>query len=74
MPRILMGCRLESVVDLRCLDDLEEEMTRPETQRRGNPTTQKGRYISGGFTVIQALGKGASSVVFWSITKANKRF
>lgn len=61
-----VGCRLESVVDfLRCLDDLEEEMTRPETQRRGNPTdAKKGDTFSGGFTVIQALGKGASSVVF----------
>ncbi|UTW11960.1 protein kinase domain-containing protein [Marinobacterium rhizophilum] len=61
-----VGSRLESVTEfLRCLDELEDEISQPDTLRSSNPTeARKGDTFLGGFTVIRPLGKGASSVVF----------
>ncbi|WP_444941915.1 BREX system serine/threonine kinase PglW [Microbulbifer sp. ZKSA004] len=61
-----LSCRLESVDDvIDCLDEIEEEITRPETQRNSDPTEAlKGDTFEGGITVKKRLGKGASSVVF----------
>ncbi|UZE96938.1 BREX system serine/threonine kinase PglW [Alkalimarinus alittae] len=61
-----LSSRLESVDELiDCLDDIEEEITRPDTQRTANPTEAiKGDTFDGGITVKKRLGKGACSVAF----------
>jgi len=61
-----VASRLESVTDfLRYLDELDEEISQPDTLRSSNPTeARKGDTFPGGFTVVRPLGKGACSVVF----------
>jgi len=61
-----LSSRLESVDEvIACLDEIEEEITRPETQRNSDPTeAMKGDTFEGGITVKKRLGKGACSVVF----------
>jgi len=61
-----LSSRFESVDDvITCLDEIEEEITRPDTQRNSNPTeAMKGDTFEGGITVKKRLGKGACSVVF----------
>lgn len=61
-----VGCRLESVADfLEGLDDLEDEITRPDDWRSDKPIeAKKGDRFAGGYEVIKTLGKGACSVVF----------
>ncbi len=58
--------RLDSVEEvIVCLDEIEEEITRPDTQRNSDPTEAlKGDTFEGGITVKKRLGKGACSVVF----------
>ncbi len=58
--------RLGSVDEfITCLDEIEEEITRPDTQRNSDPTeATKGDTFEGGITVKKRLGKGACSVVF----------
>lgn len=60
-----LSSRLESVDEfIACLDDIEEEITRPDTQRNSDPTeAMKGDTFEGGITVKKRLGKGACSVV-----------
>ena len=61
-----LSSRLESVDEvIACLDEIEEEITRPDTQRNSDPTeAMKGDTFEGGITVKKRLGKGACSVVF----------
>ena len=58
--------RLDSVEEfMECLDGIEDELTRPETQRTSNPIeAREGDTFEGGITVKKRLGKGACSVVF----------
>ncbi|WP_412851560.1 BREX system serine/threonine kinase PglW [Ectothiorhodospira shaposhnikovii] len=58
--------RMDSVDDfLQCLDALEDDLTRPDTQRVHAPTeAREGESFAGGITIRQRLGRGASSVVF----------
>ncbi|MCP5011171.1 MAG: BREX system serine/threonine kinase PglW, partial [Aestuariibacter sp.] len=58
--------RLDSVEEvIVCLDEIEDEITRPDTQRNSDPTEAlKGDTFEGGITVKKRLGKGACSVVF----------
>lgn len=58
--------RMDSVDEfMEYLDLLEEEITRPDTELVNNPTeARKGDTFEGGITVLERLGRGASSVVF----------
>lgn len=60
-----VGSRLESVSEfIKRLDDLEDEVSQPNTLRTNPTEARKGDLLPGGFQVIQPLGKGACSVVF----------
>lgn len=60
-----VGSRLESVSEfIKRLDDLEDEVSQPNTLRTNPTEARKGDFLPGGFQVIQPLGKGACSVVF----------
>ncbi|NRB41362.1 MAG: BREX system serine/threonine kinase PglW [Pseudomonadales bacterium] len=69
------GSRLISVEEfLEYLDEIEEEITRPDTQRTDDPTqAQKDDTFEGGITVKKRLGKGACSVVFLVEHKGRER-
>lgn len=58
--------RLDSIdMMLDCLDDVEEELTRPDSQRVKEPTEAKeGDIFEGGIKVKKRLGKGACSIAF----------
>lgn len=60
-----VGSRLESVSEfIKRLDDLEDEVSQPNTLRTNPTEARRGDLLPGGFQVIQPLGKGACSVVF----------
>ena len=61
-----LSSRMDSVDEfLVCLDALETELTRPDSERVHSPTeAREGDTFEGGVTVKKRLGKGASSVVF----------
>ena len=60
-----VGSRLESVGEfIKRLDDLEDEVSQPNTLRSNPTEARKGDDLPGGLKVIQSLGKGACSVVF----------
>lgn len=56
--------RIDSVSDfLTYLDEVENELTKPEHEYAGDPTrAQIGDVLPGGFKVVRRLGQGASSV------------
>ena len=61
-----LGSRMDSVNEfIEYLDNIEDELTRPDSLRTDNPTeAREGDTFEGGITVKKRLGKGASSVVF----------
>ena len=60
-----VGSRLESVSEfIKRLDDLEDEVSQPNTLRTNPTEARKGDFLPGGLQVVQPLGKGACSVVF----------
>jgi serine/threonine protein kinase len=61
-----LGQRTDSVEEfLLRLDEVEEEITRPDNLRQSNPTEAlPGDLLEGGIKIKQRLGRGASSVAF----------
>ncbi len=61
-----LNSRVDSVDEfIDCINDVEDELTRPESQRSANPTEARtDETFEGGITVIKRLGKGACSVAF----------
>ncbi len=61
-----LGKRLDTLEEfIECLDNIEDELTRPDSQRTDNPTeAREGDTFDGGITIKKRLGKGACSVVF----------
>jgi hypothetical protein len=57
------------------LDLIEEELTRPDDEERGNPLdANKGDRLAGGFLVEKRLGSGAVSVVYLVTLGTNSEF
>ncbi len=61
-----VGSRIDSVAEfLEYLDLVEDDITRPASQRRDNPTEARpGDSFDGGILVKQRLGRGSSAVAF----------
>lgn len=61
-----LGARIESMDDfLQFLEDVENELTRPDHELTQSPTeAKKGQTFEGGYKVLKRLGRGACSVVF----------
>jgi len=59
-----VGSRVDSVADfLACLDDVEDELTTPETKVAEDiSSAQKGDLLPGNFEVVKRLGQGACSI------------
>ncbi len=60
------GCRIGSVAEfIQFLYAVEDEITRPDSERRDNPAAARpGDTFDGGIRVTKRLGRGASSVAF----------
>ncbi|MBK1646158.1 serine/threonine protein kinase [Thiocapsa imhoffii] len=61
-----LGCRTASVAEfLDNLTAVEDELTRPDSERRADPAAAlPGETFEGGIRVLKRLGRGASSVTF----------
>ena len=61
-----IGCRIGSVTEfLQFLYAVEDEITRPDSERRDDPAAARpGDTFDGGILVTKRLGRGASSVAF----------
>lgn len=60
------GARIDSMEDfLKFLDDVENELTRPDHELTQTPTeAKKGETFEGGYKVVKRLGRGACSIAF----------
>src|SRR5262249_36329953 len=59
-----VGSRIDSVADfLTCLDDVEDELTTPETEEVEDVSTaQKGDLLPRNIELVKRLGQGACSI------------